>query len=959
MNKLLKNIFILFTALQCFAAVAQPVENKIYSLPGYEGHEPKIYSIYQNTQGYILLGASDGLYRFDGMDFIRYKQPPQVTASITAICEINNEETWIGYENGTIGSLKYNQITILNLEEGFPKVAIKKIITDDKGIIWIATAGEGIYYYQNKKLYSVDTDDGLSDNYVYDIIYNTFSGVIAATDRGLNMVNLQNGKKIIKKFTSKDGLPDNIVRCLYNSTETSVWFGMQDAGIASASTGFEMYDHTADWTGGQVNDIVTTTSQVFVATEDDGLYVYEKDYNNRIVAAEGTNTSIKKISCLLRDREGNVWAAGDSKLMITAGSNIEFLYSLEKNIAEKIHCLISTKDKSIWFNSRHGVIKIARTHDGWDKKEYVIPGIANTDVSALYENENDIIWIGTMGKGIILLNPETGKQEAFKGDSLLRNGNIISITGKNNRIWIASLEGTFSVSSDSSDTHMVNYANQPEIGNKYIYDILDDSKGRTWFATDGNGIAMLNNGKFSIFDSVIQKTGNVVYRIVEDSYGNIWYSTFNHGLMKFDGKKFYSFSVQQGLSDLNITGLALSNDNLAAFHKNRIDIINTKNSSVSYLDEEQGLFNINTDLNAYSSDQEGNLYFIADTLLCRYHSSYNVSQLPKVMIDGMRLFLNDIQVGNNHQFRYDENNLSFFYTGLYYSAPAKIIYEYKLEGYNNDWSITKDKVQNFPQLSPGTYTFRVRASINNIFTSAPEASFTFTILKPFWQTAWFIILSIVLITSAVYFLIKEREKHFAKLGGLEKEKIRSQLETLKSQINPHFLFNSFNTLISEIEDNPSSAVTYVEKLSDFYRSIVSYREKDVIILEEELSLLSNYSFIQHKRFGDAFRIHINISEGQAKAFYITPLALQLLIENAVKHNVVSMENPLLIELFIDEEENLVIRNNIAKKMVQEKGSRMGLENIQRRYELLSSRTVVIEHDEKYFTVKIPLLKQSV
>ena len=113
----------------------------------------------------------------------------------------------------------------------------------------------------------------------------------------------------------------------------------------------------------------------------------------------------------------------------------------------------------------------------------------------------------------------------------------------------------------------MNYASQPEIGNKYIYDILDDSKGRTWFATDGNGIAMLHDGQFRVFDSVLQKPGNVVYRIVEDPYGNIWYSTFNHGLMKFDGKQFYSFSIQQGLSDLNLTGLAVSKDDLAAFHK--------------------------------------------------------------------------------------------------------------------------------------------------------------------------------------------------------------------------------------------------------------------------------------------------------------------------------------------------------------------------------------------------------
>ena len=98
----------------------------------------------------------------------------------------------------------------------------------------------------------------------------------------------------------------------------------------------------------------------------------------------------------------------------------------------------------------------------------------------------------------------------------------------------------------------------------------------------------------------------------------------------------------------------------------------------------------------------------------------------------------------------------------------------------------------------------------------------------------------------------------------------------------------------------------------------------MIILEEELLLLGNYSFIQHKRFGDAFRIQINITAEQAGGYYITPLALQLLIENAVKHNVVSIERPLLIELFIDEEENLVVRNNIAKKWFRKKEAAWGL-----------------------------------
>jgi LytS/YehU family sensor histidine kinase len=209
--------------------------------------------------------------------------------------------------------------------------------------------------------------------------------------------------------------------------------------------------------------------------------------------------------------------------------------------------------------------------------------------------------------------------------------------------------------------------------------------------------------------------------------------------------------------------------------------------------------------------------------------------------------------------------------------------------------------------------------------------------------------------SILFLIIKQREWSIEKLNNLEKQKIQSQLETLRNQINPHFLFNSFNTLISEIEENPERAVVYVEHLSDFYRSIVLQKDKDLISLEEEITILKNYLFIQQKRFGQALLISIQLTENQQKSFYIVPLALQLLFENAVKHNVVSLEHPLHIELFINEEHQLVIRNNIREKFTPEKGSHTGLLNIQRRYQLLSGKSVTIENDTVYFTVKIPLL----
>ncbi|HEY6977489.1 MAG TPA: histidine kinase, partial [Chitinophagaceae bacterium] len=707
-----------------------------------------------------------------------------------------------------------------------------------------------------------------------------------------------------------------------------------------------------------VNAVMTTASNVFAATEENGLLIFNKDAYNNITNLQYKEEQLKKISCLLRDHEGNIWAAGNNQLMRYAWSNIQPLLTLDKKVAENIHVLLwSQKDSSLWFNSLSGVIRFKNTSGHMEQKIFNIPKARGVNITSLYEDNKGNIWIGTLGKGIILLEPQTGRQTTLKNIATITDANIISISGKDSTVWISALEGTVCAVLHDNDINFINYAKAQSLGNKYVYSILTDSRNRVWFATDGKGIIQYDKGKFSDVPQPPGGYGNVVYKMAEDKNGNIWFSTYDKGLVKYDGKTFTRYTTTQGLSDINIAGLAGSGDNILLLHKNSIDLINTNSGNIIYFDDEQGITNLNTDLNALTSDSEGNVYFVSDSILFRYNAAKQVILRPSVMIDKTQLFLKDTSVQNGHVFKYNENNLSFYYTGLYYSQPDRIQYQYKLDGYDKDWISTRDRVKNFPQLPPGPYTFRVRVSLNQNFATSYEANFSFTIAKPIWQRLWFIILSVALISSVFYFIVKQREKEIKKFNRLEREKIQSQLETLRNQINPHFLFNSFNTLISEIEDDPHNAVEYVEHLSDFYRNIVVHREKDLIGLEEEIDILNDYCFIQQKRYGQALQIQISISRTQQKQYYVVPLALQLLFENAVKHNAISTQNPLYIKLYTENDEQLVVCNNINKKFNQEKGSSMGLQNIQKRYELLRGKTVIVKNDDKFFTVKIPLIKK--
>ena len=190
---------------------------------------------------------------------------------------------------------------------------------------------------------------------------------------------------------------------------------------------------------------------------------------------------------------------------------------------------------------------------------------------------------------------------------------------------------------------------------------------------------------------------------------------------------------------------------------------------------------------------------------------------------------------------------------------------------------------------------------------------------------------------------------------MQQEKIQFEFQVLRNQVNPHFLFNSFNTLISYIEEDPTMAVDYVEKLSVFFRNIVNYRDQDVITLEEEIGVLKTYFYLQQKRHGKNLMLNISVSEAEKKLIFIPPLTLQLLIENAIKHNAVSKETPLEIIISLENKEQLIIKNNINPKITREPGTGTGLQNIIKRYSLLSKEPVTVNNDGTDFTVILPVL----
>ena len=190
---------------------------------------------------------------------------------------------------------------------------------------------------------------------------------------------------------------------------------------------------------------------------------------------------------------------------------------------------------------------------------------------------------------------------------------------------------------------------------------------------------------------------------------------------------------------------------------------------------------------------------------------------------------------------------------------------------------------------------------------------------------------------------------------LKTENIRAQFEILKQQISPHFLFNSLSTLRSMIRSSNKNAENFVIKLSDIYRLLLLNKEKDTVSLKEELELIDDYSFLLFTRYEDMLSIDIDIPENILN-YTIPTFSLQLLLENCVKHNIVSKEKPLHIKIYDSGINSITVENNLQQKTVAVKDSGLGLKNLKKRYDLLRiPESVQVFSDESVFRVKIKLL----
>ncbi|TAH27335.1 MAG: response regulator [Cytophagales bacterium] len=251
------------------------------------------------------------------------------------------------------------------------------------------------------------------------------------------------------------------------------------------------------------------------------------------------------------------------------------------------------------------------------------------------------------------------------------------------------------------------------------------------------------------------------------------------------------------------------------------------------------------------------------------------------------------------------------------------------------------------------------SDINTIIEAINKGKIYRYISKP-WNEEELILIIDHAIES--YFLKEENRKLIEDKARLQllferqqKENIISQLESLKNQMNPHFLFNSLNTLSALIHEDIQSAERFIIQLTNVYRYVLDQSERSLVRLSDELTFMRSFFYLQKIRFGENIYLNERQTDENISNYYIPPLALQLLLENAIKHNVISKEIPLYIDVSVDEQLYLTVRNNYQKKEGNSSTPGLGIKNLKERYGLITSKLPEFTIVNNSFIAKIPLL----
>ena len=810
-----------------------------------------IYCITQDDKGFLYAGTGNGLYRFDGANFLLFSQKEGLAENfVTASYKDEKGRIWLGHYEGSISVIEDNKIRSV-LDSNRIKSSITAISGDSKGNIWCATQRKGIFLLDSTGQAPQPIFKGLEEVAVLSMAITRDDQVLLGTDEGLAVFRQKSsdGKQLKFAYFSTR-IPLTKIQCIAKRHRRPGFFlGTEDAGLIeflpsgnNENDGLRFFNEGPGLEGINIQSILEDESEnVWLGTRGNGFRKFnDADVANRMVMvkprlpSDSLNNDI--IRYTFQDKYGQIWLGTYGNGLICLSDETFNRFRIVGDSVGKLQVVFTMEDNTgdFWFATHDGIFVIDRhtvinsnnsyTLEGllqlpYKRRYGVEDGIPDNDITSIYQEKSRRVWVGTKEKGLAYLDPDTTRFVPFTLNELSSSGRIKSIKqDKNGILWFGTSDGAFSYNAKSDEIN--SYSTRNGLSHNNIYHVFPDSKGNVWFSTHTNRISIFNGKSFELLE--VTEHGEVpnIISAVEDEDGNFWLGSDGHGLYFFDGNTFKQYTKADGLISNYIYQLVIDRyQNVWTTHREGISRhIKETDKIVSY--PTKSFFPIEENpITAAKLDVYGNIWFSTEYGVLRYnwYPSRNKVDAPFIFVQSVKIGEQTFPITEEISVPYNTYSAEFGFLGLTFIKQESVRYQFRLLGRSPDWSeLTEKMTAGFQDLEDGEYTFQVRAC--NYYGQCNEspAKITFVIEAPFWKTWWFRILVGLIVIAAVAGYFRYR------LYRLQKEKAALELKVKERTAELRLEKEKVETANLELE-----------KLS----LVASETDNAVIILDKNLEMV--------------------------------------------------------------------------------------------------------------------------
>jgi ligand-binding sensor domain-containing protein/two-component sensor histidine kinase len=882
--------------------------------------QSQVFAIEQDKYGYLWIGTLGGLSRFDGTTFKNYSiENGLLSNHITSILRLKNSNLVFAHPGG------------LTIYDGFSftkhelpdSLATTRItcLTEIGNTIWFGTDSYGLFKLTNNVLEHLSSPLNQNLN-IRDIkVFN--NSILIASRIGMLQYDTNNNLRTWKDSVFKDLSCSGIA---INKVESTVWVSTFGNGVYKMS-------------GNKIENLNLTSG--IISTNIRGLFL----------------SSSK-----------DIWLY--TKIGVTKISEDGSIINLDRNNGlayDNIFTVIEDREKNIWFGSDGGgIFKFTGTKF---QKYTVTDGLASNLVMSIIQDNDSNYWFSTYGEGITKWNNQSST--TFNLTNGLGNNTIwSSLKTSNGELWFCSSDGVYIF----SNNQFKKIDKKDGLVASRITAIFEDSKGRIWLGAR-EGVSIYDRGLIKSYDAWNGSVGTSVRCFIENKQGEVvlgtanglyvyrestfrpinfegkwcdniiqeikvsengWWIGTSNGLHFYDGQQMFCLRLNDNFSSNYINFIEIVTNqiwvgtNNGLFKIDEQDYLTTKSASAVRYTRHEGFSSLETNLHASYIDLDGNLWFgTADGVFKHTPSNYkNPAQVnPVVNINNVQLFLQnpdwrkknvniDPTTGlpTNLTVGFKDNYFTFSYTGLSFTNPIEVKYQFMLEGFDEQWlPPTKANFATYSNLPHGNFTFKVKC-INKYGYESEIETFDFTITPPFWLTWWFysFITAIIIIILLLLFQwrknITQRKRQTqtlinqSKMLGLEQQ-------TLNASMNRHFIFNSLNSIQYYINRQDKLAANkYLSRFAKLIRKNLDSSEETSSLLSDEIERLELYLSLELMRFKDKFEYKIEIDdEIEPDNIYVPCMLLQPFVENSIWHGILPSGKKGIITIKIVPEDSARLR----------------------------------------------------